>query len=372
MSSETVRWLKLSIGVATTAGFVWLLACEVDLNALGRAFAGVSIPVVLLALGFLAAGYAVRIVRWWWMLRVLEPSLPLGACVWSLLASIAINNVLPLRAGDAFRVLGFRRQLRSPAVRVLGTLVIERVLDLGVLVGFLFLGLLGLPDGSYPRDFVVAVASLAGAGIVAILVLPLLVPGRFWEHLPGRRFLTGRRWAEAVSRQGTLLAEALGVVRSPQRLLALLGLSILAWICEGAVFATVAAALQAGAAPLGPWFALATGTLATVIPSTPGYIGTFDYFAAQGLAAQGASPEVSAAFALIVHAVLWAPLTAAGLLYLLVRGVRPRHIMGGVSSDPNGGRAEAPPPSEKPPAAPRTSATTTIRAGAAGEARCER
>ena len=351
MSSEPVRWLKLSFGLAATAGFVWLLAREVDLDALGRAFAGLSIPVVLLALGFLAAGYTVRIVRWWWMLRVLEPSLPLGACVWPLLASIASNNVLPFRAGDAFRVLGFRRQLQSPAARVLGTLVIERVLDLGVLVGFLFLGLLGLPDGSYPRDFVVAAATLAGAGIVAILALPLLAPGGFWERLPGRRFLAGRRWAEAVSRHGALLAEALGVVRSPQRLLALLGLSVLAWACEGAVFVTVAAALQAGTAPLGPWFALATGTLATLLPSSPGYVGTFDYFAAQGLAAYGASLEVSAAFALIVHAVLWAPLTAAGLFYLLVSGVRPRHIMGDGSSDPNGGRAEAPSPSEKPPAA---------------------
>ena len=34
------RWLQLSIGFAATAGFVWLLAREVDLDALGRAFAG--------------------------------------------------------------------------------------------------------------------------------------------------------------------------------------------------------------------------------------------------------------------------------------------------------------------------------------------
>ena len=51
-----MRWLKLSIGLATTAGFVWLLAREVDLDALGRAFAGLSVSTVLLALAFLAAG----------------------------------------------------------------------------------------------------------------------------------------------------------------------------------------------------------------------------------------------------------------------------------------------------------------------------
>ena len=352
MSSEMVRWLKLSIGLAATAGFVWLFSREVSLDALGRAFAGLSVFTILLALAFLAAGYAMRIVRWWWMLRTLDPTLSIGACAGPFLAGMAVNNVVPFRAGDALRVLGFRRQLRAPTMVVAGILVVERVLDVVVLTGILFLGLLGLPDGAFPRDFVVAAAALAGAGIVAILALPLLVHKRFWKRLPGRRFLAGRRWSEAVSRQGALLADALGIVRSPQRLLALLGLSVFAWICEGAVFVTVAAALQAGAAPLGSWFALATGTLATVLPSSPGYIGTFHYFAAQGLIAYGTSSEVSAAFALIVHMVLWAPPTVVGLLYLIVRGMRLRNIQGGISSDPNKDRAEAPQPSEKPNGAP--------------------
>ena len=50
---------------------------------------------------------------------------------------------------------------------------------------------------------------------------------------------------------------------------------------------------------------LAAGTLATTIPSAPGHVGTFDWFAAQGLKAYGTSAEVAIAFALTVHAVLW-------------------------------------------------------------------
>ena len=38
--------------------------------------------------------------------------------------------------------------------------------------------------------------------------------------------------------------------------------------------------------------------------------------------AYGADPEVSVAFALAVHAVLWLPLTVAGLGYLMVHGTR--------------------------------------------------
>ena len=317
MSRAGVRWLKLSLGLAITAGFVWLLARGLDLDALGRAFAGLSGSAVLLALVFVTAGHAVRIVRWWLLLRALEPGLPLGACVRPFLASLAVNNVMPFRAGDALRVLGFRRQLRSPAMRVLGTLVIERALDLCVVSGIFFLGLLGLPDGAFPSGFVVAVTWLLGAGVAAILALMLLLPllERFRDRLPGRRLLSGRHWPEAVSRHGAHLADALGLVRSAPRMLLLGGLSVVVWICEGAVFVTVAAALGAGVAPLGPWLSLAAGALATAIPGAPGYIGTFDYFAARGLAAYGASPEVAAALALTVHA-LWVPVTIAGLLCL--------------------------------------------------------
>ena len=368
-----MRWLKLSIGLATTAGFVWLLAREVDLDALGRAFAGLSVSTVLLALAFLAAGWAVRIVRWWWMLRALEPTLPLGACAGPFLAGMAVNNVAPLRAGDALRVLGFRRQLRAPAMAVAGTLVVERVLDVAVLTGVLLVGLLGLPDGAFPRGFVVAAASLAGASAAALLVLPLLAPvlGRFRERLPGHRRIKDRRWAQAASRHGAHLAEALSLVRAPRRMLALISLSAAAWACEGAVFATVAAAVLAGAEPMGPWFSLAAGTLATTLPSAPGHVGTFDWFAAQGFEAYGASTEVAVAFALTVHAVLWVPATAAGLFFLLARGIRPRRVRGGVPPVPGRGGASAPPAFEKPPAAPRASSATTIRAGAAGEAQCK-
>ena len=315
MNRTWTRWLKLSIGLATTAGFVWLLARGLNLDALGRAFAGLSVSAVVLALSFMAAGHAGRIVRWWLLLRALEPSLPLSDCVRPFLSGIAVNNVMPFRAGDALRVLGFRRQLRSPAMRVLGTLVIERALDLIILSGIFFLSLLGLPADAFPRSFVVATAWLGGAGVAAILGAMLFLPlfERFRDRLPGRRFFAGRRWTEAVSRHGEHLAEAIGLVRSVPRMLMLIGLSVVVWICEGVTFVTVAVALKADVAPLGPWLSLAAGTLATAIPSSPGYIGTFDYFAAQGLAAYGASPEVAAALALTVHA-LWIPLTVVGLL----------------------------------------------------------
>jgi hypothetical protein len=100
----------------------------------------------------------------------------------------------------------------------------------------------------------------------------------------------------------------------------LFSLSLLVWVFEGAVFATVAFAFDGGATPLAPWFSLATATLATLLPSSPGYLGTFDYFAVLGMTSYGYSRESALAFALVVHALLWLPLTVLGIAYLLIRG----------------------------------------------------
>ena len=61
---------------------------------------------------------------------------------WTAHAFYRLLNRLTDPGGEVLRVVGFRRPLRAPALRVAGTLVIERVLDVAVLVGVFFLGLL--------------------------------------------------------------------------------------------------------------------------------------------------------------------------------------------------------------------------------------
>ena len=66
------------------------------------------------------------------------------------------------------------------------------------------------------------------------------------------------------------------------------------------------------------WLALPVGTLATLLPSTPGYIGTFDYFAIAAAEAGGNSTTASTAFAVLVHAYFYIPATLIGGVCLLI------------------------------------------------------
>jgi uncharacterized protein (TIRG00374 family) len=316
------RLVRALIGLAVTLAFLGLIVTSVDLGSMVAAFGVLALPWLLLALLLLAADYGLRIVRWWWMLRALEPKLPITACIWPYLSSIALNNVLPFRAGDALRVFGFRRQLRSPATRVLGTLVVERLLDMTTLLPLFFIGLAAAPGEDVPRAVTVPAAWLAAALALTLVALLALAPRlptliTWLARQPG---LAERDWSERLEHWGRSFIETFVVLRRAKDMLVLLVLSMAIWLLEAGVFTAVVAGFGAATAPLGALFAMASGTLSTLIPSSPGYVGTFDFFTLKALTVFGMAESTAAAAALTIHAVLWLPLTALGLAYLLVRG----------------------------------------------------
>ena len=314
--------LRTVAGLVLAAAFLWLAFGRVDWSSIGTVLSEATPGPLVLGVLALAAGFFVRIVRWWTMLRALEPAVSLRSCVRPFLLSLAVNNTMPLRAGDVVRAVGFRDALRSPVMRVVGTLLIERVLDLFVLVALFFVGLLAVPAGVVPRAFVVSTALLGGVALIALLVL-VLSPGVLRvaaDRATSSRMLEHRAWTPRVREPAHRLADTFALARSPARAMQLLSLSVLAWLLEGTMYACVAWALHVGGSPVAPWFTAATGTLATLIPSSPGYVGTFDYFAILGLTAFGAHRAAATALAVVVHVVLWLPVTIVGAAFL----VKPR------------------------------------------------
>ncbi|MEN6408546.1 MAG: lysylphosphatidylglycerol synthase domain-containing protein, partial [Anaerolineaceae bacterium] len=60
--------------------------------------------------------------------------------------------------------------------------------------------------------------------------------------------------------------------------------------------------------------------LATTLPSAPGYIGTFDTPGIALLQAYGVDKALAAGYTLVLHAVLWLPITILGAVYFAREG----------------------------------------------------
>ena len=313
MRAGVSRWVRIALGIAATGCFLVLALLHVDISSAISVAAKVHPMTLVLALIAVCLGYTTRVARWWWMLRSFDSELPLRACAWPLIVSVSINNLVPLRAGDIVRGVWFRRELRATPSRVFGSLLVERLLDMTVLVMMLaiFAGSAG------PVHWRSGLAVVCVSAIAWTFVLTISSP--LGERL--RRFIQARSSGHIrdLDRHLVQFLLAVGLVRSPIRLIQLATFSVLVWVCEGGVFAAIAYGLGYVGPLGGPWFACALGTLSTLIPSSPGYVGTFDYFVLTALVGYGASRAVSAAFALLVHGILWLTLTGAGLIYFLTQ-----------------------------------------------------
>jgi uncharacterized protein (TIRG00374 family) len=158
------RAVRLGLGLVISAIFLYATVRTVPIDKVGAALAGAKLQWILISLGFVALAYALKIYRWVAMLRSLGSAVRLGTAAVPFLGGVAFNNVLPFRAGDVIRVMAFQRFTGIPASGQIGTLVLERLLDLFVLMAFLFATI------TYLQTDVLDATLLAGLKLAALAV----------------------------------------------------------------------------------------------------------------------------------------------------------------------------------------------------------
>lgn len=314
--------LRLAVGVVVAALFLWLILRRIEPEEVRQVLKRSDLNWVAAALVAFAVGYACRIERWRLMLSRANPDVRWRDCAGPLLASFAANNVLPFRAGDVMRSFAFNSKLGTTSGVTVATLLAERLLDLLTL-----LVLLGTALAVFGAD----ATRLAGAsallffGFAAVVMFVLLCPGLFSPL----GYALGRYVSRWSPRYGVKIAEELDKSLSTlknlaegRRMIQLILWSTAAWLAEGCVFWGCALALPSIVSPMAAWLALPIATLATLVPSTPGYVGTFDYFAVRAMTAFANTVGSATAYAFLIHALLWLPSTVAGGFYLLLYPLR--------------------------------------------------
>lgn len=317
------RSIKLAVGLLISALFLYATFRTISVDRVMSVLAQAQPGWIAVSLGFVALAYSLKIYRWVAMLRSLGSTVRLREAAVPFLGGVAFNNVLPFRAGDVIRVVAFQRFTGIPASGQVGSLVLERLLDLFVLMTFLFATISYL-QADMLDEALLAGLKLAALAVAGAIILFVSAPGliRMSVKWAERRAPKLRPAGEALLR----LSEAVSTLTRPLFVARITLISILAWLAEGGAFFAVGQALGIAATPEAALLALSVGTLSTIIPSSPGYVGTFHYFTARTLSGLGASEIGAAAFAILIHAILWLSITASGFLLLLIAGLRPKAV----------------------------------------------
>jgi uncharacterized protein (TIRG00374 family) len=112
-----------------------------------------------------------------------------------------------------------------------------------------------------------------------------------------------------------LLRDTVDEVASPigrRRLAVALLLSVVAWGAWAVAAGLICRSLGFSLSPIELVFVTAVINLGVVIPSSPGFIGTYQWLAVSALGVVGVDGEVAIAFSLLMQAIWFIPTTIVG------------------------------------------------------------
>ena len=304
--------VRAAAGVAVSIVALWLVLRSVDLQETADVLRTADWRWIAALAVFLCIDLAVRTLRWQ---RLLAPiaAVPYRHTLGYLLAGYLANNVLPARLGELVRshYVGDREGISRSTT--LGTVVVERVVDLVAVVAIASVAILVLSVRG-----IVASAVLAGVAVAGLLAVGLAI-GIAAHRLPGAEGIA--TWAERYPRVREAVArlrDGLRVAGRPRTLVEALLLSAIAW---GATILAFAAAGQSVGVQLtiGQAALLASGVaLASAIPAGPANLGTFELAAVEIGKAIGVSSSEAFAIGLIAHVSILVVTSIGGIAALCV------------------------------------------------------
>ena len=343
-----MKYLKHAFALTITVICLYIAFRGVNLNEAFNTMFDSGRVRILPLVAFAGLSLGVLWVRGWrWKYFFLPEQ---QATAWGLSVSNTIgfmtNNILPLRVGEVVRALMARRKVKAPMSYILATLFIERILDSMCL---LFCLILPLASG---RQFPPLVGEI-GKGMFFIFAgaLGLLIILRSKPHLAqkaalplGRRFLSPHIYDRLELFMATF-TEGLLILRNGRVMLKIALLSIFHWwlVAFSYELALRGFSLWHELPWTASYLTLGLVGLGVALPSAPAFVGPIHAAIIYSLNQAYEVPKATATgFAVVMHLLMMAPVTLAGLALMWHEGL----TLGQIRKRVDHLEEEPPPPGE--------------------------
>jgi len=306
------RW-QFWLGIAISAVFLYLALRGLHLGEVWQSLKTARYLWLLPGIAVYFLGVWARAWRWHYLLRPLK-KIPTRTMFPIVTIGYMGNNVFPARAGEVLRAGILKDREGVPISASLATVVVERIFDAVVMLGFVFFNLGALANLTHNSGFIGNIQQLSiwgsviflGALVVFLLaamfplvterivikVIDWVVPERIREKTRGiaLKFLTG-----------------LESLRSPKDALMVLFTTVIIWLLETGKYWFVMHGFDFQVSFFALMLMNGIVNIATTLPSAPGYIGTFDAPGIAVLVAYGVAPEIAAGYTPVSYTHLTLP-----------------------------------------------------------------
>jgi hypothetical protein len=329
MTTVNKKILQVVLALTVVAGGLYFALRNVNLAEVGRELRQADWRWVGLTALLLFVTLLIRAQRW----RILlgrAPSLPEAFGLIGV--GYLISGILPLRLGDPARAVAAGLRTPVSTFAALSTVVVERALDLLLVVLMLVVTLPFVPGlqaylqasstgGSFSNSLLVILSGVASLSLLVVLALVALYPQRvesfvLWT-LTGVRVREPERFLRPLHK----VLEGLVALRSPREGLAVLLWSVVLWAVTAAYFATALRAFTPQATFLQATVTTWASAFGMIFPA-PGGIGSFHYAVQQSLnLGFGVGKELGLAYATVVHGVAYVTGIVVGAGALTLWGI---------------------------------------------------
>ena len=313
--------MKLWVGIAISAFFLFLLFRKIEFDKLAAAFAELDYRFIPPALLLTFVSYYLRAVRWKFLLAPIKRT-RLSNLFPSTLIGYMANNLLPARLGEFIRAYSLGQKEGIGTSAVFASLVVDRLCDgftvlLVLLITFFTIrlpaGMEEIQQGLVTGGYVTFALYL---GVIAFLVL--LRSRTDWTVRLVSLVLAplSASFAGKVADQMRSFVSGIRIPCHPAGIAGIVVSSLLIW--ASAIWPVDLMLRSFGVLlPIsGSMFIMVFLVFAVMVPASPGYVGTYHFACVTALSAFEIGSEKALSIALVMHGMSFFPVIAAGLYCL--------------------------------------------------------
>lgn len=231
----------------------------------------------------------------WRIILTTEESLPISNVFWANMAGYLGNNILPARAGELIRAVYIGKENNISTSFALATGLVERFMDLIALVifGFVSLANVGIASTSLQSGLKL-MSAIAVLGFLGILITPYFEQNliKLCSKLPFLNLSTKRKIEGGLEK----FLHGIKVLNHPKRAATFVISTCIIWVMDGIGVIVLSHSLQLHLTIFQSILLLTGLGLSSTIPSTPGYLGVYQFVAVIILQPFGISKANALAF----------------------------------------------------------------------------
>ena len=321
MNRRTVR----IAGYALSAACLVVLAANVDWTRFVGFVRNASPLPLAAAVPLVVATYVLFAMRWR-LLVTFDPRPTFLRVFGFLMLGYLANALLPMRAGDALRVVLLRRDYGHGATRAAGSVALERVLDVATIVA---LGLAVALNADLPEAIrvVLRTAGFAAVAAVALVVAVAARPRGAATMLDTIARRIDARLADALALQVEQFVAAMNVLvprnrGGALRVAAAVALSLAGWIVYGLAMSLCTAAFGVQTPVAAGMLLTVLTNLGSAIPSSPASLGVYHALGVVALSPWHVGFDRALSIATVTHVITVGVQIALGLAAMLLLKVQ--------------------------------------------------